>query len=115
MVSSCAERGVRRTMGFKPERIGLAFALEADGLELCEAFDIGAVFGEDLDALDEVDERAGACRAVEGFPAGNEAELRDLVGAGRDGEAQGRLVIDEGGFEGDARVGVAGQFVERVV
>ncbi|OYX50421.1 MAG: hypothetical protein B7Y90_03640, partial [Alphaproteobacteria bacterium 32-64-14] len=102
-------------MGCEPERIGVAFALEADGLPLREAFDIGAVFGEDLDALDEVDERAGACRAVEGFLAGHEAQLRDLVRTSSDGEAQGRLVIDEGGFEGDARVGVAGQFVERVV
>jgi len=56
MVSSRAERGVRRTMGCEAERIGVAFALEADGLQLCEAFDAGAVFGEDLNPLDEVNE-----------------------------------------------------------
>ena len=47
-------RGVRRTMGCEPERIGVAFALQAHGLQLREAFDVGAVFGEDLDAFDEV-------------------------------------------------------------
>ena len=56
MVSSRAERGVRRTMGCELERIGVAFALEAHGLQLREAFDVGAVFGEDLDAFDEGDE-----------------------------------------------------------
>ena len=56
MVSSCAERGVRRTMGCEPERIGVAFALEAHGLKLCEAFDAGAVLCENLDAFDEVNE-----------------------------------------------------------
>ncbi len=56
MVSSRAERGVGRTMGREPERIGGAFALEADGLQLREAFDAGAVLCEDLDAFDEIDE-----------------------------------------------------------
>ena len=46
----------RRCEGERTERIGVAFALEADGLQLREAFDVGAVFREDLDAFDEVDE-----------------------------------------------------------
>jgi len=43
-------------MGCKPKRIGVALALEAHGLELREAFDVGAVSREYLDAADEVDE-----------------------------------------------------------
>ncbi|OYX50115.1 MAG: hypothetical protein B7Y90_05385, partial [Alphaproteobacteria bacterium 32-64-14] len=52
---------------------------------------------------------------MERLSTGDEAQLRDLVRAGGDDEAKGGLVIDESGFEGDAGVGVAGQFVERVV
>jgi len=51
-----AEPCVRRTMGCEPERIGVVRAREAHGLQLREAFDIGAVFGEDLNPLDEVNE-----------------------------------------------------------
>ena len=102
-------------MGCEAERIGVALALEAYGLELCEALDVGAVFRQDLDAFDEVDKRSSVGWAVEGFLAGDEAELCDLVGAGADGEAEGGLVIDERGFEGDAGFGVGCEFVERVV
>ena len=115
MVSSCAERSVCRTMGYERERIGVAFALEADGLQLCEAFDVGAVLRENADALDEVDERSGAGWAVEGFLAGDEAQPGDLVRAGADGEAERRFVVDERHFEGDAGFGVGCEFVERVV
>jgi len=56
MVISRAESGVRRTMGCEPKRIGVVLALEAHGLQLSQAFDVGAVSGEDLDAPDEIDE-----------------------------------------------------------
>ena len=117
MVSSCAERSVCRTMGREAERIGVALALEALGLKLRQAFDVGAVLRENADAFDEVDEGASARRAVERLLARREAELCDLVRAGADGEAEAGLVVDEGGFEGDAgfRVGceiVAGVVVE---
>ncbi len=97
------------------QRIGVALALEADGLELRKAFDVGAIPCEDLDSFDEIHERQRACRAGEGFLPGTEAEPGDLVGAGADGEAQGRLVIDESSFEGDAGLGIAGETVEDVV
>jgi hypothetical protein len=118
MVSSRAERGVRRTIGCEAERVGFACALEAHGLELCEAFDVGAVERENADAfdvVDVVDDGAGARRAVERLLARHEAELCDLVRAGADGEAERCLVVDEGGFEGDAGLGVGCEFIEGVV
>ncbi len=95
--------------------ISIALALEAHGLELREAFDVGAVSCEDLDAFEEIHERQRACRAGEGFLPGTETEPGDLVGAGADGEAQGRLVIDESDFEGDARLGIAGEICDGLV
>jgi len=56
MVSSRAERGVRRTMGCEPKRIGGVLALETHGLQLSQTFDVGAVSGEDPDPADEIDE-----------------------------------------------------------
>ncbi len=56
MVSSRAERGVRRTMGCESERIGVTRGQQADGLQLREAFDIGAGQRETANPLDESDE-----------------------------------------------------------
>ena len=97
------------------ERIGFAFALEARGLELRQAFDVGAAERENADAFDEVDEGAGARRAVKRLLARHEAELCDLMGASADGEAERCLVVDQGGFEGDAGFGVGCEIVEGVV
>ena len=102
-------------MGREAERIGFAFALEARGLELRQAFDVGAAERENADAFDEVDEGAGARRAVKRLLARHEAELCDLVGAGADGEAEAGLVVDEGGFEGDAGFRVGCEIVAGVV
>ena len=49
-----------RTMGCEPKRIGVAFALELDGAELREAFDVVAEGDEGVDAPDELGERLWA-------------------------------------------------------
>ena len=102
-------------MGREAERIGVACALEAHSLKLRQAFDVGAAERKSADAFDEVDEGASARRAVERLLAQREAELCDLVGAGADGEAEAGLVVDEGGFEGDAGYGVGCEFIAGVV
>ena len=44
-----------------------------------------------------------------------EAQLRDLVGAGGDDEAEGGLVVDQRHLDRDAGFGVGGEIVEGVV
>jgi len=102
-------------MGFEPERIGVSLALEAHGLQLREAFDVGAVSREGLDASNEIDEWPGVCGALERPLARAEAQAGDLMRAAGDGEAQRRLVVDEDGFDVDAGERVAGEIVERLV
>jgi len=99
--------------GFKPKRIGVAFALKAHGLELGEAFDVAAGAHEIVDALEEIDERLCARRAIEADALRREAAPGDLTGAACDDHAQAGFVIDDDGFEMDAGVGILRVHLQR--
>jgi len=75
MVSSRAERGVRRTMGFKPERIGGVQALEFHSVQLREAFDVVAHAGEEFDEVFRARRDVGPLKALV------ERQVGDLAGA----------------------------------
>ena len=112
MVSSCAERGVRRTMGCEAERISIALAPELDGAELREAFDVVAEGDEGVDAADEVRQRLWACGGVEGTFNRPEADAGDLAGALRDGEVDGGFVVFRDCLDIGAVGGVFGEGCE---
>jgi len=102
-------------MGFKPRRIGVVFALQAHSFALGEAFDVVGEGDERVDAGEELFERPGARRFVEGLRARLEAAASNLAGARSDRHAQGRLVVDEDGFEVEAGLRLACKKVEALV
>lgn len=122
MVRSMAQPCVRRTMGFEPDRISIALALELKGTQLCEAFDVVAEGDEGLDAADEVRQRLRARGRVERTRGGAEADPGDGAGARGDGEVDGGFVVFRDCFdmgavgvvfgEGCEGVGVAHAFGE---
>jgi hypothetical protein len=92
--------------GAKRQRIGVTFALETFGADLREAFDVVDHRDEGADAGEQSCDREGARGAVECLGVKPEAHPRDLAGAGADRHVEGRLVVDDQGFDVEPRLRV---------
>jgi hypothetical protein len=81
--------------GAKRQRIGVAFALEAFGADLGEAFDVVDHRHEGADAGEQRGHVERAGWRVGGSLVHPEAHLRDLAGTGADGHVEGGFVVDD--------------------
>src|SRR5690606_31667480 len=95
MVSSMAQPCVRRTMGCKPQRIGIVLALQSLGADLREAFDVVAHHHERADAFEKGFSVERVCWSVGRAGPHPETYLRDLAGAGADGHVKCGFVVDD--------------------
>jgi len=81
--------------GAKRQRIGIALAQQAFGADAGEALDVVDHLHERADAGEELLRGEGARRLEEGAGLLPEAHLRDLAGAGADGEVEGGFMVDD--------------------
>jgi hypothetical protein len=98
--------------GAKRQRISITLADESRGADLGEAFDAVDHLRERADAGEELLRGEGARRPEEGAGVLPEAHLRDLAGAGADGEVEGGLVVDDQRLDVEPRARIMREQVE---
>jgi hypothetical protein len=95
-----------------PQRISIALADESRGARLGEAFDVVDHRRERADAGEEALDGERARWPEEGAGVLSEAQLRDLAGAGADGEVEGGLVVDDERLDVEPRARIMREQVE---
>jgi hypothetical protein len=100
------------TEGAATERISIALADESRGARLGEAFDVVDHRRERADAGEEALNGERARWPEEGAGLLPESHLRDLAGAGADGEVEGGLVVDDQRLDMEPRARIVCEQVE---